>query len=166
MNMNQSQKLLVMTGMLLAIYGMLYGLWYALFDEHQTLEQMGGALANGFVQAAERDMAAAQNALQTYDQVKAEYQREVHAHSHWITLGLVLLALGMAYRQVILPDTIKYFVALGLAVGSVIFPLGVFLQIFALGLVAKLLSMAGTFLVIVCFAVAAVGLLRRADSGP
>ena len=48
--MSQSRKLLVIAGLLLAVIGMIYGLWYAVFDEHQTLESMGSALADGFVQ--------------------------------------------------------------------------------------------------------------------
>ena len=45
--MSSARKLLVFGGLTLAAVGMLYGLHYAVFVEHQTLDTMGGALATG-----------------------------------------------------------------------------------------------------------------------
>lgn len=158
--MSRSRKLLLIGGLLLAVMGMIYGLWYAVFDEHQTLELMGRSLANGFAQAAERDLAGAHAALDQFGSVSGEYVREVHAHSHWITLGLVLIALGMAYERVGYSESVRFLLALALVIGSAVFPLGVFLQIFALGLVAKAMSILGSMLIIASFALITLGLLR------
>ena len=157
--MSQSRKLLVIAGLLLAVIGMIYGLWYAVFDEHQTLESMGSALADGFVQAADRNLPSAYAALEQFSAINAEYVREVHAHSHWITLGLVLLALGMAFERVSYTESIRLVLALVLVIGSAVFPLGVLLQAMSFGLLAKLMSVLGSMAIIVSFAAITLGLL-------
>ncbi len=50
--MTPSRRLLVFGGIALAAFGMLYGLHYALFVEHQTLDRMGASLSEAFVRAA------------------------------------------------------------------------------------------------------------------
>ena len=56
--MTASRKLLIFGGMTLAALGMLYGVEYAVFTEHQTLDQMGGSLAQSFAAAANRNPGA------------------------------------------------------------------------------------------------------------
>jgi len=51
--MTVSARLLILGGLALAAFGMLYGLHYALFVEHQTLDQLGGSLAQAFMHAAD-----------------------------------------------------------------------------------------------------------------
>lgn len=157
--MSRSRKLLVIAGLLLAVVGMIYGLWYAVFDEHQTLENMGGALANGFALATERNVIAASAALDQFSEINAEYVREVHAHSHWITLGLLLIALGMAFDRVRFAESVRFWLAVALVFGSALFPLGVLLQAFSVGVLAKAMSVLGSVAIIVSFAVITLGLL-------
>src|ERR1700723_4403705 len=52
--MPREGRLLVIGGLLLAVWGMTYGLYYAVFVEHQTLDTIGGSLAGAFVHAAEQ----------------------------------------------------------------------------------------------------------------
>jgi hypothetical protein len=80
--MNRARKLLVFGGIALAALGMLYGLHYAVFVEHQTLDQMGSSLATAFVSAARRNMPQAHVAVDTYGAVKYDYVRQVDVHSH------------------------------------------------------------------------------------
>ncbi len=61
--MTLSRRLLIVGGLALAIWGMGYGIWYAVFIEHQTLDGLGSALATGFMRAAENRMAESQAAL-------------------------------------------------------------------------------------------------------
>ncbi len=56
--MTSPRRILILGGILIAAFGMLFGLHYAVFVEHQTLDRMGGSLATAFVQAANRDMNA------------------------------------------------------------------------------------------------------------
>ena len=79
---------------------MLYGLHYAVFVEHQTLDRMGGSLAQGFVQAAQRDLTGAHSSIDTYTVVKFDYVRQVDVHSHWIGLAMIMIVVGAAFRWV------------------------------------------------------------------
>jgi hypothetical protein len=157
--MNKAQKILITGGLLLALLGMCYGLYYALFDEHQTLKGMGISMATGFSKAAENNLTEARTAIETFGDIQFEYNREVHAHSHWISLGMLLMVLGMAFNLVALNERYKFALAVGLLAGAVFFPLGVILQIFHMGLIAKLLSIAGTILLITSLAVVAWGFI-------
>ena len=139
---------------------MLYGLWYALFDEHQTLEQIGGAMANSFVDAAGRDLSGALEKLERYRLLGTDYAREVHAHSHWITLSMILIVLGLAYERVNYGASIKLGLAVVLSIGSFMFPLGVLLQNFPFAMLGKLLAQAGSLAVILSFLLITVGLFR------
>jgi hypothetical protein len=126
--MSASRKLLIAGGIALAAFGMLYGLHYALFLEHQTLDQMGASLAEAFSQAAVRQMAGADAAVDSYAATKYNYVRQVDVHSHWIGLAMLLIVLGVVFDSVAFTERIRIWIASGLLVGSVLFPLGVILQ--------------------------------------
>ena len=79
---------------------MLYGLHYAVFVEHQTLDRMGGSLAQAFVHAAERNPTEAHGALNSYAATKYDYVRQVDIHSHWIGLAMLLMVLGVVFDSV------------------------------------------------------------------
>src|SRR6185369_1714524 len=53
-----SRKLLIVSGVALAVWGMGFGLYYALLVEHQALDKIGGSLATSFADAASGDMIA------------------------------------------------------------------------------------------------------------
>lgn len=159
--MTRSQKLLIASGLALAIWGMAYGLYYALFDEHQTLDRMGASLATSFARAAERKMPEARAALQAYAETKFEYVREVDVHSHWIGLAMLLIVLGVVFDHLAFEERHRVVVALGLVVGSIVFPLGVILQTVSRGLGPQALAVIGSALVILSLAVITLGLARR-----
>src|SRR4030095_9927227 len=77
-----SSRLLVVSGAALAIWGMGFGLYYAVFSEHQALNKIGGALAASFVAGAQGDLIAAHDSLQTYADTQFNYVRSVDVHSH------------------------------------------------------------------------------------
>jgi len=78
--MSSARRLLIAGGIALAPLGMIYGLWYAVFAEHQELDELGKSLATGFSAAAERNSAAAQSALNQYREMKYAYDRLVDVH--------------------------------------------------------------------------------------
>src|SRR5690349_8059949 len=98
--MSASRRVLLLGGVALAAFGMLYGVHYALFVEHQTLDRMGGSLANGFVRAAERNIPAAQAAVSDFGATKYDYVRQVDVHSHWIGLAMLMMVLGVVFDRV------------------------------------------------------------------
>lgn len=120
--MSAARKLLIFGGLALAAFGMLYGLHYALFVEHQTLDRMGGSLTTAFVDAAERNLPATQLAINEYTDTKYNYVRQVDAHSHWIGLAMVMIILGVVLERLAFSEGTRMAIALALAIGSFSFP--------------------------------------------
>ena len=160
--MSRARKLLVFGGIALAGLGMLYGLHYAVFVEHQTLDQMGGSLARAFVSAAGRNMPEDHAAVNTYGAVKYDYVRQVDVHSHWIGLAMLMIVLGMVFDSVAFGERTRLWIALALVLGSVVCPLGVILQtVNHGGTVASALAIVGSALVIAGLGAVAVGFVRQ-----
>jgi len=156
-----SRKLLIFGGMTLAVFGMLYGLQYALFVEHQTLDRMGGSLAQSFSAAASRNLGQSQAALEQYGETKYDYVRQVDAHSHWIGLAMLMIVLGVIFERVNFSERIRQLVAFSLLAGSALFPLAVILQTFHHGaVVLKALAVVGSGLVIAALAATSWGFAR------
>ncbi len=160
--MSAARKLLIFGGLAVAALGMLYGLHYAIFVEHQTLERMGGSLAKGFVHAANRQMPEAHASIVDYAGVKYDYVRQVDLHSHWIGLGMIMIVLGAVFDRVAFGPRVQFWLALAFAVGATIFPLGVILQTVTHGATfASALAIAGSGLVILSMAFIAFGFARQ-----
>jgi hypothetical protein len=160
--MTASRKLLVLGGMALAAIGMLYGLYYAVFMEHQALDQMGGSLARAFASAAARDSSESQTALEAYASTKYDYVRQVDAHSHWIGLGMLMILLGALFGRVNFSEAIRQAIAISLLAGSAVFPLAVILQTYHHGsLMFKVVAAVGPGLVIVGLTATAWGFARQ-----
>ena len=156
-----SRKLLILGGLALAALGMLYGLQYALFTEHQTLDHLGGSLAQSFGAAANHNAGQSQAALEQYGETKYDYVRQVDFHSHWIGLAMLMIVLGVIFERVNLSERIRQVVAVFLLVGSVLFPLAVILQTYHHGaFVLKALAVVGSGLVIAGLAATAWGFSR------
>jgi hypothetical protein len=158
--MSPSRKLLLIGGLLLVIWGMTYGLYYALFDEHQTLETITASLARGFSLAAARDMDSARAALDAYAAAKFEYVREVDVHSHWSGLALLLILFGLLFDQVNFSERARQGLAIAMVAGSWLFPAAVLLQTVNQGVVPKVLAVVGSALVILSLAAVAAGFAR------
>src|SRR5487761_235898 len=94
--MSASKRLLIIGGLALGIWAMGFGLYYAVFIEHQTLDQIGSSLTSGFTFAAQRHLPEAQAALAASAQGTYVYVRQVDAHGHWIGLAMLLIVLGAA----------------------------------------------------------------------
>src|ERR1700732_2080875 len=95
-----ARQLLLFGGIALAILGMSYGLWYAVFAEHQALDGIGRSLSSGFQAAAERNFAGAESSLLQYRQAKYAYDRQVDVHGHWIGLAMLLMVLAIGFNHV------------------------------------------------------------------
>ena len=159
--MSSARKLLLVGGLTLAAFGMLYGLHYAVFVEHQTLDRMGASLAQAFASAAERDTVEAHSAIEAYALTKYDYVRQVDVHSHWIGLAMLLIVLGAAFEGVALSARLKTWLAAALVSGSIVFPMGVILQTVSHGAVyASALAIFGSAIVTVALVAVAWGFAR------
>ena len=158
--MTTSRKLLIFGGLLLAIWGMGYGIWYAVFIEHQTLDGLGSALATGFMRAAENRRAESQASLSDAASRSFVYVRQVDAHGHWIGLGLLLLILGIGFDRVGFSERLRTYLAAMLLAGSVIFPFGVLLETWNRGEGPQAIAVIGSALVILGLSGTAWGFAR------
>lgn len=158
--MNRPRKLLILSGLGLAVWGMGWGLIYAVFVEHQTLDALGGQLTTGFVRAAQRNLPAAHTAIRGYAHSEFNYVRQVDVHSHWIGLAMILILLGIVFDRVSFGEQARFGIALAMVIGSVVFPLGVILQTMIAGPLPSVLAVVGAGLVIVGMTGAAWGFAR------
>src|SRR4029077_14553308 len=142
--MMSARKLLLFGGIALAIFGMSYGLWYAVFAEHQALDGIGHSLASGFQAAAERNFAARESSLLQYRQAKYVYDRQVDVHGHWIGLAMLLIVLAIAFDQVGLSEKLKLLLPATLLLGSALFPLGVLMQTWSHGALPRAVAILGS----------------------
>ena len=157
--MTGSQKILLSAGLALTILGMAYGFWYALADEHPTLERMGVSLASSFAEVANGEMEQARESLNTYGETRFEYIREVHVHGHLVALSTLLIVLGLFFNQLAFPERIRLYLASLLVLGTVALPLGSVVEMFTSGLLPKAVSLLGAVAVIGGLSVVAAGFL-------
>ncbi len=163
--MRPARKLLIVSGLVLAVWGMGWGLVYAVFIEHQTLDSLGGQITTAFVRAAERNLPDAHTSLAAYSETEFRYIRQVDVHSHWIGLAMILIVLGAAFERVSFSESMRIRVALALVVGSAVFPLGVILQTLMAGPLPSALAVTGAALVIAGLAGTAWGFVRAGQTG-
>jgi len=158
--MTAAQRILILTGIALIACTMVFGVGYALLDEHQTLVGMGTQMATGFMAASSGDMESAYAALDAYGALTQEYRNEVHSHGHWGMLSLILIVLGLVFDRLALSSGQALLVACLLAVSTTLFPLGVVLQIGPAAGIGKLLAVAGAMGMVFGLLMTVYGLLK------
>ena len=161
--MTGSQKILLSGGLALAILGMAYGFWYAVADEHPTLERMGISLASAFAEVAKGEMDPARDFLKTYGETRFEYIREVHTHGHLVALSTLLLVLGLFFNQLAFAERIRLYLASLLVFGTAALPLGSLLEIILSGPVPKAVALLGAVSLIGGLGAVAAGLLLSTE---
>jgi hypothetical protein len=162
--MSGSRRVLIIGGIALAVWGMSYGLWYAVFAEHQALDNIGSSLAESFAAAADRNPVVMESSLNQYREAKYMYERQVDVHGHWIGLAMLLIVLGIGFDRVNFSERLKLFLAMGLLVGAVVFPSGVLLQTVSHGRLPRAIAIAGSAFVIAGLVGSAMGVLARESS--
>jgi hypothetical protein len=158
--MNGARRLLICSALILAVWGMSFGFWYAVWVEHQALDAMGGQLSTAFMLAAARDLPGAHASLDAYAATAFKYVRHVDIHSHWSGLSLMLLVLGLGFEGVGFGDRQQFYLALGLSAGSALFPLGVMLQTVMSGWGPGILAAIGAALVMISLSAVTLGFAR------
>jgi len=158
--MSGSRRLLIIGGIALAVWGMSYGLWYAVFAEHQALDTIGGSLAGSFAAAAERNPAVMEASLEQYREAKYVYDRQVDVHGHWVGLAMLLIVLGIGFDRIGFSEQVKLLLAVSLLAGAVVFPLGVLWQTMSHGPFPRAVAVVGSALVIAGLGGSALGAMR------
>jgi len=163
--MSPARKLLIVSGLLLTLWGLGWGLVYAVFVEHQTLDSLGGEITTAFVRAAERNLPDAHASLAAYADTEFRYVRQVDVHSHWTGLAMMLIVLGVAFERVNFSESMRMRLAVALVIGAVAFPLGVILQTLMKGALPSVLAVAGAAIVTIGLAGSAWGFARAGQPG-
>jgi hypothetical protein len=158
--MSGSRKVLIVSGVVIAIWGMSFGLYYAFFVEHQALDKIGSSLAAGFTAGANGDLIESRALVQTYADSQFNYVRSVDVHSHWIGLAMLLIVFGVAFDRMVMTESRKLLLAWLLVIGSVTFPLGVILQTLDRGIIPQAIAAIGAGLVIIALGAVALGFAR------
>ena len=159
--MSGGRRLLILGGIGLALWGMGYGLWYAVFAEHQALNGIGDSLATAFDATASRNLGTADAAFSKYREAKYIYDRQVDVHGHWIGLAMLLIVVGIAFDRVRFAERHKLVLACTLLAGAAIFPFGVLLQTFDHGAIPRGIPILGSVLVIAALIGITLGLAGR-----
>ncbi|HYV06749.1 MAG TPA: hypothetical protein VFB82_19295 [Blastocatellia bacterium] len=154
------RRLLVISGVVLAVWGMSFGLFYALFAEHQALDKIGSSLAEAFTKGAAGDLFMSRDLVQTYAEAQFAYVRRVDVHSHWTGLAMLLIVFGLMFDRVDFTEKRRTLVAWMLVAGAVLFPLGVLLQTADRGFIPQTVAAVGAALVVVALAAIATSLAR------
>ncbi len=159
--MRGSRRLLIVGGIVLTLWGMGYGLWYAVFAEHQALNGIGDSLATAFDAAARRNPGDVETAFSKYREAKYIYDRQVDVHGHWIGLAMLLLIVGIGFNRVRFTERQKLVLACTLLAGAVIFPFGVLLQTFDHGAIPRGIAILGSVLVVAALMGITLGIAGR-----
>ncbi|MDH3692298.1 MAG: hypothetical protein OEU36_22930 [Gammaproteobacteria bacterium] len=162
--MNRENRILILSGVGLLALTMFFGFWYAIFDEHQTLNAMGFALATGFMEAAGSNLNGAYEALDQYGALSREYRQEIHFHGHFAFLGLTAILFGLVAHTLAYGERTRVRLASFLAVSAFLFPFGVFLQIGSLQGLGKIVAVLGTIGLVVSILFIVVGIMRSEET--
>lgn len=158
--MRTENRILIVVGLALLAATIFFGLWYAIFDEHQTLVGIVESLTSAFVEAASGNPQQAHGAIDQYASTAAEYRLEVHFHGHFGFLGLVMVLLGLVVHTLGFSEANRKRLAVILGGSSFLFPMGVLLQIGPLAAAGHVLAVIGTLGLVLGMLVFVAGLLR------
>ena len=160
--MTSANKTYIVGGLLLVLIGLIFGVYYAIFDEHQTLVAMGMAFAQSFFEAAGGNEAGVSESIETFRANSFEYIREVSFHAHIIELGTLALIIPLFAHRIGWNDGRKLLIARLFIVGSLVFTLGVLAQTLAMSALTQALAVGGSGLVIACVGALVVRLFKGA----
>ena len=158
-----SARLLLAGGTLLILAGFLHGGYYAAAHllEHEQRESR--ILATLVERAAQKDTAAAHQAVADYGQLQGEKAVAIAAHSHIIEFGLLAILMAFLQPYVMLSARWKNRWAALLLIGSVVLPVFVLAEL-RFGLVAGGIADVGGLLVIIALVGMLAGVVRYTGS--
>lgn len=156
---SRGARILLAGGTLLILAGFLHGAYYAAAQllEHEARESR--ILATMLERAAQKDAAAAHQAVADYGMLQGEKAVAIAAHSHIIEFGLLAILMAFLQPYVMLSERWKQRWAVVLLVGSVVLPVFVLAEL-RLGLVAGGIADVGGLLVIIALVGMLTGVVR------
>lgn len=147
--MSREQNWLVTGGLLLITAGLVFGLVYGWLVEHGTLLVLKESYVAALRAAATGNTTEMRSGAQAGQEANYRLVRAVDVHTHIIKMGTVVLLAGLLWP--FLGSAKKTSVAVGLVGGAVVFPLGVFLEIYTHSVAAQAVAASGAGLALLSF---------------
>ena len=154
------QRRLILSGVFLMLIGVIYGAIHTYMVDHETLLVLRETYQEAFLSAAAGDMAAAEQSLENAKAANYRYVRAIDTHTHVIKLATLVILIALVYPLLGWSEGVRRWLSRGFVTGVVLFPLGLFLQIYAESIVLRGLAAVGALLVIASFTLVVVGLFR------
>ena len=148
--MSRGQSWLLKGGLVLIMGGLLFGLVYGWCVEHGTLLVLKDSYGTAVRAAADGNAEEMKAGLATGSEANYKLVRAVDVHTHFIKMGTVLLLAGLLWPLV--GDGKALTIAGAMIGGAVIFPFGVFLEIYTHSLIGQGVAALGAGLAILSFA--------------
>jgi hypothetical protein len=126
-------RILIFGGILIAIVGMLFGEYYAIFHLHQSGMTIESEMLSSVQAVARGDDAPLARSMANIGKMLENMGTKKDTHTHWIQLAYLCLILGLVQPYIRLGDTWKRRWAVIMVASSFILPVGVF-TIYYLGL--------------------------------
>lgn len=158
--LTRPQRWLLVGGFLVVLLGLVYGLVYTFLVDHQTLPRLREPYRALFVAAAEKDVGGLESALAAAQAQNYEYVRAIDVHTHLIKMASLAIMIGLIFSVVQWDERQRYALAVLFLSSAVIFPLGVFAEIFSRSLIPQVVAAGGALLAIVSLGLILVGLNR------
>lgn len=166
--MTNWQTRLVLAGLILVFAGFVFGLVFSLAVDHQPRLVAHDAYEPVFVQigagVAEESW---QPSVAAISRVSIAHRRATDVHGHATNMGIVLMLIGLLAPVLVAAKsqwtTIDRGLLSGLAVSSVVYPLGLFLQFLRFITAGEIVAALGAVGAIVCLAGLYVRLWKGVD---
>ncbi len=163
--MSGAERWLVLAALACMLGASLYGAIHGRAHGDETRLVLREQYAPAFLAAARGDVASAQALLARGQARQVAVGRAVSVHAHLGNLGVLLLLAGLVLPLTGWGRRGRQVVAAGLIAGAVLYPLGIHLQIGALGIaIPRAIAGAGALLTLGSVAALLAGVFRR--SGP
>ncbi|MEE9263278.1 MAG: hypothetical protein V3V11_02375, partial [Vicinamibacteria bacterium] len=119
-------RILIFGGILIAIVGMLFGEYYAIFHLHQSGMTIEAEMLNSVKAVAAGDSEPIGGSMERIGKMLENMGTKKDTHAHWIQLAYLCLILGLVQPYIALGETWKRRWAIVLVASSFILPVGVF----------------------------------------
>ena len=164
-----ARRILIVTGIVFVITGMIFGDVFAVFVLHQNADRIGQAFNDATDAVAAKDPQAVNASFQKIGEFLENRGTKVDAHVHITDFGFLALLLALLQSYVALLESTRRRLAILFTIGAVLLPMSVF-AIHYVGIKysplssigwASILADFGGLLVIIAGAGMLIGLLRR-----
>lgn len=146
--LTRAQQWLIVGGLLVVLLGLVYGIVYNLRVEHQTLPRLREQHRGIFLAAAQKESVQVQEALAVAQMANYQYVRAIDVHTHLIKMASVSILLGLIFSLVKWDEKLRIALAVLFVSTAVVFPLGVFAQIFSTSVLLQTVAAGAALLAI------------------